>query len=129
MQLSHLALISPLLVTLLSGCSSNHNLRDGDSSLGGGYQTIPVNTSIYYIYVRTNPAIVARHDTAKEMFMRQARDACNSDNIGIVNGKTQIYHSKFDPLIVTETLGYAVCLDDGQSDVQIRTSISDYEQS
>ena len=117
------------LVILLSSCVSNHNLRDGEGTLDGGYQVTKVSDGIYYIYTRTNGGLTENYDAAREMFITQAVKMCGSNNIRITKTNSQLDYSKFSSLMVTELNGYAICTDKGLSEKYIRETIAKYENS
>jgi hypothetical protein len=116
-----------IFITIVTGCASSHNLRDGDGSFDGGFQVSKVSESIFYIYARTNGGMSANHEAAKKMFLEQAKKSCSSENIGAVKTSSRLDSSKFSFLVVTELTGYAICLDSGLTDKQVSMAIDKYE--
>ncbi|MHB1233627.1 MAG: hypothetical protein ACYCZQ_13755 [Burkholderiales bacterium] len=127
-SLSTLTLTVGLTIVILAGCASNHNLRDGDSVLDGGYQVTEVNSSIFYIYARTNAALIARDEDAKKMWAAQASRSCKGQPFLVAKLSRRLGDAKIPLLFVSEITGYAICSGSGLSAEQIHTAIEQYEK-
>ncbi len=117
-----------VVLGVIGGCASDHNLKDGRNAFGGGYQVTPVAKSIYYIYARTNAAVLPQENAARTMFVERAKATCRSDSVEIVNAGVQLNDSEFTPLFVSEAFGYAVCPNSGLDEAAIQSAIAAYEQ-
>ncbi len=122
-------LFTAVLIAISTGCASTHNLENGDGAFDGGYQISRVIDGICYIYARTNGSVSADYEAAKNMFITQAVKTCGSENVGTVNTNSRLDNSKFGFMVVTELTGYAICLDNGLSEQQVREAIRKYENS
>ena len=48
------ALLALLAATSVSACASNHDLKKGNNSLAGGFESDEVMPGLHYILARTN---------------------------------------------------------------------------
>lgn len=120
--------LATVVALTAAGCASNQNLKEGEGLFGGGYQVTPVSNAIFYIYARTNAAMLAQYETARKMFMERASEACASKDVATLRTRMHLNDSNFTPLIVTEAYGYAVCLNAGLSQDAIDAAIAKYEK-
>jgi hypothetical protein len=128
MRIASTALLALLTVTLLAGCASRHDLRNGESVLDGGYQVTKVSESIFYIYARTNASVAPSYRDAEEMWAQQASRSCKGARFSATKLSRRLDNSKLSGFIVAEMTGYAICEGAGLSDAQVRNAIEKYER-
>ncbi|MDD4864337.1 MAG: hypothetical protein PHE38_10025 [Alishewanella agri] len=103
-----------VLITLISGCSSYHNInKDGSNSLGGGFSDKEIHEGLYYIVSKTNFAPWSNHSAAYKTFNRRAAELCNSKAYKAI----EISESEYEHIqtagaakyIISQVTGYIIC--------------------
>jgi hypothetical protein len=102
------------ILLLLAGCASTHNMKDGGEGFwGGGYLVEPVSEDVYKIIAKTNVAQWEAFGTARRMWERHAKEACN----GRPYVESEVYEYTYEDIppylwnryIVTVKEGVATC--------------------
>jgi len=103
-----------ILLSGLSACASNHDLKQGSNMLGGGYRQEELGAGLFYLYARSNHAPWANYEAARTTWRNGAEKACGSadyDELSVreTERDTGLQNSSGVRYLVTERTGYAKC--------------------
>ncbi|MCK6391475.1 MAG: hypothetical protein L6Q40_10735 [Azonexus sp.] len=102
-----------LILTIVMGCASDHDLkRDGPNLFGGGFIEDEIKPGLYLIKAFSNTSPFSTLDSAKRTFMKRADALCGKDSYTIVNSNLDSYDSSFPlspPPKISFMAGHVLC--------------------
>jgi hypothetical protein len=112
-----------LLAIALSACASNHDLKKGPNTLGGGIEDTEVLPGLHHIIARTNWAPWEKFGAARKSWKKLADRACGIGSYKELGTTEAARDTGIQPMgalayIVTEKTGYALCNGTGTTEAQ-----------
>lgn len=102
-----------VVIVLISGCASDHDLkRDGQNFFGGGYIDDELGVGLYSIKAFSNSSPFSTPDSAKKTFTNRAETLCKGTHYKIINSNLGTHDASSagaPPLKVSFMAGNILC--------------------